>query len=244
MSRLAGGNKKSYAYLRCMTNDKDPDSCPVKRRPYDELRILERFQSFRWADYFSDAKHEQEIADTRAALLQAQGVKADRARELDNLRSALIKQAKQGNELLGAALESELGKLQAAFTTAEADANAAQAALDALQRRRTGTDAQRVIQTRVDGFLVTDRTDLETRQEFNRWLFQEGLVVAYDLSTDRFELGTGTVTAQGQLTELDQRLEAAAAFGMDLDAVRADLEARDQAIAEQLKAPSKRINAT
>lgn len=243
-SQLADGSTKVFSYLRCMTHQNDPTSCPAKRKPYDELRILQRFQAFRWADYFSDAKHEQEITAARNALLQAQAAKADRMRELENLKAAFIEQARQGNPLLAGALEAELSKLQAGFNEAEADANAAQGALDALQRRRTGKDAQRIIQARIEGFLRADRTDVDTRQEFNRWLFQEGLVVAFDLITDRFELGTGTVTPLGRLEELDQRLEAAAAFGMDLDVVRADLEARDRAIAEQLGAASKRIGAT
>lgn len=64
---------------------------------------------------------------------------------------------------------------------------------------------------------------MEKRQQFNRWLFAEGIVIAYDQIADRFELGTGHVSPQGLLVELDQVLDDAAAFGMDVDQVRGAL---------------------
>jgi len=102
----------------------------------------------------------------------------------------------------------------------------ARAALGTLQRRRTGKDAQKAIQARVAAFMASDRTDVETRQQFNRWLYAEGIVVAFDLINDRFELGTGTVSPQGQLIELDQVLDDAAAFGMDVEQLRQALASR------------------
>jgi hypothetical protein len=71
--------------------------------------------------------------------------------------------------------------------------------------------------------VVSDCTNLEKMQQFNRWLFAEGIVIAYDLIADGFELGTGQVSPQGLLVELDQVLEDAAAFGMDVDQVRGAL---------------------
>ena len=107
-------------------------------------------------------------------------------------------------------------------------------ALDALQRRRTGKDAQKAIQKRVAAFMASDREDLETRLEFNRWLYAEGLVVVFDLIRDTVDLGTGTVNQQGQILEIDQRLEDAAAFGLEIDGFRDFIEGRDRAIAAQL----------
>ena len=101
----------------------------------------------------------------------------------------------------------------------------ARAGLDALRRRRTGKDAAAAIQTRVAAFMASDRTNVESRQQFNRWLFAEGIVIAFDLVADRFELGTGKVSPQGLLVELDQRLDAAVALGIDEDSARAFIAA-------------------
>ena len=75
----------------------------------------------------------------------------------------------------------------------------------------------------VSAFVASDCTNLEKRQEFNRWLFAEVIVIAYDLIADRFELGTGQFSPQGLLVELDQVLDDPAAFGMDIDQVRVAL---------------------
>jgi len=89
----------------------------------------------------------------------------------------------------------------------------------------------------VAAFMASDRTDVETRQQFNRWLFAEGIVIAFDLVLNRFELGAGTVSPQGLLLELDQRLEDAAAFGIPVGEFREFIETRDRAVAAQLTSP-------
>ena len=45
-------------------------------------------------------------------------------------------------------------------------------------------------------------------------------MIAYGLMADRFELGTGKISPQGLLVELNQALDDAAAFGMDVDQTR------------------------
>ena len=45
-------------------------------------------------------------------------------------------------------------------------------------------------------------------------------MIAYGLMVDRFELGTGKFNPQGLLVELNQALDDAAAFGMDVDQTR------------------------
>ena len=231
---LADGTVKHYPYLRCMTREKDRDACPAKRQPYDEQRLLQRLQAFRWAEYFSDAKHEAELAAAREQVLRAQALRADTERQIQNLTDAARQLIKEGKITMAGLAEDDLLQAQAAFTDAQADENVARAALDALQRRRTGKDAQKAIQKRVAAFMASDREDLETRLEFNRWLYAEGLVVVFDLIRDTLDLGTGTVNQQGQILEIDQRLEDAAAFGLEIDGFRDFIEGRDRAIAAQL----------
>jgi DNA invertase Pin-like site-specific DNA recombinase len=229
---LADDTVKHYPYLRCMTHEKDRDACPATRHPYDELRLLERLHSFRWAEYFSDAKHEAGLAEARKHLLEAQGARANAERELGNLRSVAVQEAKTGGTI-SYWLEDEATKLEAAYTDAQVAENSARSALDALQRRRNGKDAQRAIQKRVEAFVAADREDLGTRHEFNRWLYAEGLVLVVDLIRDTVDMGTGSVTQEGQILEIDQRLEDAAAFGMDVEGFREFIEARDCAIEAQ-----------
>ena len=239
---LASGELRDYRYLRCLNRHKDSDACSAPRRSYDEERLLDRLQSFRWADYFSDAKHEAELSECRQQLLGAQARQADAERELKNTQASVLATAKEGETISGW-LEDEARKLQLEYADAQAAVNVARAALETLQRRRTGRDAQKAIQGRVAAFMASDRTDVENRQQFNRWLFAEDLVIAYDLQRDTFELGTGKVSPQGQLMELDQRVDDAAAFGMDVDQVRRDLAAREQAIAAQLTPPASKPRA-
>jgi len=231
---LADGTVKQYPYLRCMTREKDRDACPATRRPYDELRLLNRLHSFRWAEYFSDAKHETELAAAREQLLKAQAARADAERQIQNLKDAARQLIREGKITLAGMAEDDLVEAQAGFTDAQAAENIARGALEALQRRRTGKDAQTAIQKRVAAFLASGREDLEARHEFNRWLYAEALVVVFDLIRDTVELGTGTVDQQGQILEIDQRLEDAAAFGIEIDGFREFIEGRDRAIAAQL----------
>jgi DNA invertase Pin-like site-specific DNA recombinase len=232
--KLADGTDKHYPYLRCMTREKDRDACPAKRRAYDELRLLKRLEGFRWAEYFSDAKHEADLVDARDRLLKAQELRSASERQIKNLRDAALKLMREGKAEMAGLAEDDLQRAQADFTNAQAAENIARGALDALKRRRTGKDAERAIRKRVAAFLASDREDLESRHEFNRWLYAEGLVVVFDLIRDTVEVGTGTVNRQGQIVEIDQRLEDAAAFGIGVDAFREFIEERDRAIAAQL----------
>jgi hypothetical protein len=63
--------------------------------------------------------------------------------------------------------------------------------------------------------MASDRNDIEQRQQFNRWLYAERIVAVYDLSTDVIELGLGTFNQMGELVEMDQVKDDAAAFGLD-----------------------------
>ena len=190
------------------------------QRPYDEDRLLQRLQTFRWADYFNDARHDADVATARDRVLVAEGRLAEWQQKIQTLQQAMDDFIANGRAW-PVELEDRRAALERDLLTAEADANVTRAALDALRRRRSGKEAQKAIQSRVAAFMASDRTDVETRQQFNRWLFAEGIVVAFDLINDRFELGTGKVSPQGLLLELDQRLDDAVALGIDLDSARA-----------------------
>jgi hypothetical protein len=221
---LASGERKVYYYLRCNTHYKDRAACPAPQQPYDEDRLLERLQTFRWADYFNDARHDADVATARDRVLAAEGKVAEAQQTIQRLQQAEDDFIAQGRAW-PVRLEDQRSEAERDLLNAEADANVARAGLDALKRRRTGKDAAAAIKARVAGFMASDRADVESRQQFNRWLFAEGIVIVFDLIADRFELGTGIFSPQGLLVELDQVLDDAAAFGMDVDEVRRALDA-------------------
>jgi DNA invertase Pin-like site-specific DNA recombinase len=212
---LADGTAKHYGYLRCMTHQKDPEACPATRRPYDEDRLLTSLQDFRWAQYFSDAKHEAELAKARERVLAAEGVVAEHQQATQRIQQAQDEFIREGRAW-PPRLDDELSSAEADLRDAEADRNVARGALEALQRRTRGKDAQRAIQKRVAAFLASDREDLNTRHDFNRWLYKEGLVISYDLIEDTLNLGAGELGSYGLLEVLDTALEDAAALGVSL----------------------------
>ena len=213
--RLASGEYRRYFYWRCNGRFKDRGSCSAPNRTYDEERLLQRIQTFRWADYFTDVKHDAELAAARSRLLQAQAARADAEREITNIRQSAIQLIRDGKTAMAALAEDDLNRAQGVYSEAIADETSAELALDRLQRRRTGTQAAKAIQDRVAAFMASDRNDIEQRQQFNRWLYAERIVAVYNLSTDVIELGLGTFNQMGELVELDQVKDDAAAFGLD-----------------------------
>jgi hypothetical protein len=213
--RLASGEYRRYFYWRCNGRFKDRGSCSAPNRTYDEERLLQRIQTFRWADYFTDVKHDAELAAARSRLLQAQAARADAEREITNIRQSAIQLIRDGKAAMAALAEDDLNRAQGVYSEAIADETSAELALDRLQRRRTGTQAAKAIQDLVAAFMASDRNDIEQRQQFNRWLYAERIVAVYDLSTDVIELGLGTFNQMGELVELDQVKDDAAAFGLD-----------------------------
>ena len=213
--RLASGEYRRYFYWRCNGRFKDRGSCSAPNRTYDEERLLQRIQTFRWANYFTDVKHDAELAAARSRLLQAQAARADAEREITNIRQSAIQLIRDGKTAMAALAEDDLIRAQGVYSEAIADETSAELALDRLQRRRTGTQAAKAIQDLVAAFMASDRNDIEQRQQFNRWLYAERIVAVYDLSTDVIELGLGTFNQMGELVELDQVKDDAAAFGLD-----------------------------
>jgi len=121
-------------------------------------------------------------------------------------------------------LEDELTTLNIKLTDAEKLVTSARLRADLLRRNPSAATAAAAIKKQVTEFLTVDRNDVENRQAFNRWLHSKNIVIALELATGRFELGTGTVTTQGELIELDQTMEDAAVLGIDPTLFSQDLQ--------------------
>jgi len=116
---------------------------------------------------------------------------------------------------IAAMLEDELTTLNMKLTDAEKLVTSARLRADLLRRNPSAATAAAAIKKQVTEFLTVDRNDVENRQAFNRWLHSKNIVIALELATGRFELGTGTVSTQGELVELNQVMDDAALFGLD-----------------------------
>jgi hypothetical protein len=208
------GERKTYYYWRCNTHFKDRSACSAPQRTYDELRILQQLQTFRWDSYFNDARHTADTAAARQTLLATEQVVAEAQQAVAVIISAQDDFLAQGRAY-PARLDEQQQQAERLLQEAESDRDAARSVLQGLQTRRTGAAAAAAVQERVGAFLASDRDDIEHRLQFNRWLFAEGIVALYDTQADVIELGTGKVCPQGQLIELDQVLEDAAVLGLD-----------------------------
>ena len=211
--RLADGTEKFFSYLRCLTAERDSKVCGARKRPYDEDRLLSRIQNFRWADYFNDESHQSELAEARRLLLSRQEDRASAERVVQNLQEGLRQLLREGAVRTVALAEQELQKALQQQEEAQSAENEAAATLENLGRRRTGKDAQRAIQDRVENFLASERTQRDARFEFNDWLRQQSLVIVFDLDRDQIEVGTGDPGTDGRLVELDQRVDDLAVLG-------------------------------
>ena len=211
--RLADGTEKFFSYLRCLTAERDSKVCGSRKRPYDEDRLLSRIQNFRWADYFNDESHQSELAEARRLLLSRQEDRASAERVVQNLQEGLRQLLREGAVRTVALAEQELQKALQQQEEAQSAENEAAATLENLGRRRTGKDAQRAIQDRVENFLSSERTQRDARFEFNDWLRQQSLVIVFDLDRDQIEVGTGDPGTDGRLVELDQRVDDLAVLG-------------------------------
>ncbi len=181
-----------------------------------ELDVLKRLQTFRWASYFTDEKHEKSLKSATAKSMRLLNKRNECKREVNRLRENL-------DELLTAEdilpeVISRIGVLQKRaiekYEAANDDFNSARNEESTLKSKKRGKEIEKDIQHRVDNFIKIGRFDLQQRQEFSRWFFETGLVVDIDLYTGAFDVGIGR-RENGVLVEVDYQLEHRAMFIRD-----------------------------
>ena len=217
---LSGGIKKLYPKLYCLNSKMRVDACDAPFCRYDENAFLDRIQSVRWSEYFRDSDHDEQVARARKTLLAAQENREVKAQQLGNLRSNLGEMMRAGVIAMVELANSELEAASQAFDEADRRLNLAQSAFDSLLRRPTGMAAERAIKAKLKEYRDSGLVDIESRREFNGWLASEEILIELDLTSGRFELGTAIYRSNGALEGLDQRLDDAAALGIDLEQAR------------------------
>ena len=211
----AEGDTYFYIYLLCTNNSKAKSVCTSSKIRYKEDVLLGRLQDFRWDTYFNDDSKKLELNNAKQAQLATESALNSTKRELQQLKEQIKDLLNQKKLSIAAMLEDELTTLNMKLTDAEKLVTSARLRADLLRRNPSAATAAAAIKKQVTEFLTVDRNDVENRQAFNRWLHSKNIVIALELATGRFELGTGTVSTQGELVELNQVMDDAALFGLD-----------------------------
>lgn len=211
----AEGDTYFYIYLLCTNNSKARSVCTASKIRYKEDVLLGRLQDFRWDTYFNDDSKKLELNNARQAQLATESAFNGIKRELQQLKEQIKDLLNQKKLSIAAMLEDDLTTLNIKLKDAEKLVTSARLRADLLRRNPSAATAAAAIKKQVTEFLTVDRNDVENRQAFNRWLHSKNIVIALELATGRFELGTGTVSTQGELVELNQVMDDAALFGLD-----------------------------
>lgn len=211
----AEGDTYFYIYLLCTNNSKARSVCTASKIRYKEDVLLGRLQEFRWDTYFNDDSKKLELNNAVQAQLKTESALNSTKRELQQLKEQIKDLLSQDKLSIAAMLDDDLTAQNMKLADAEKLVTAARLRADLLRRNPSAAVAAAAIKKQVTEFLTVDRNDVENRQAFNRWLHSKNIVIALELATGRFELGTGTVSTQGELVELNQVMEDAALFGLD-----------------------------
>ena len=218
---LKNGKKELYKYLRCKAGyHKATEICTCTKRltihkpNVDfELDMLQRLQSFRWADFLTDEKHEQKLKALKKKLLRLQDSRDIAEQEVKNASKAELDYIKQGRAA-PVVLEDLKESARKKYDEADLDLNLVKLDLQREENKPCGLNEEKAIQKRIKKFIESGRKDIEVRREFNSWFVNQGLVVSMDLRTGKFEIGMGKVE-RDELLELDLTLEDGAVLIKD-----------------------------
>ena len=234
-----GGEKVEVemSFLQCH-NAKDLNCKATNTVPYkqihnnidNELEILNRIMLFRWEDYLTDEKYEEEVEIQKNKRLKALDEKNQLKAKLENFKKAESEYFSEGR-----AVPINLEKQQLVTTEEykQAETKYQRAILDLqnLQRKKSGKQAAKDIQDKVNNFLDKDRFIKEKRSEFNLFLKEIGFAVEVLIpekiskarkyeSPIKFDIGIGMYDIKtNKYIGLDQRAEDACVLGIDVKEV-------------------------
>ena len=247
-----GGEKIEVktSHLQCHNSRANLDCKVTNTAPYkqihnnldNELEILNRIRMFRWEDYLTDEKHEEEIVIHKNKRLRVLDQKNQIKSKLENFKKAEAEYFAEGRAV-PINLEIQQREATEAYKQAETKYQRAILDLQNLQRKKSGKQAAKDIQDKVKYFLDKDRLTEEKRSEFNIFLKEIGLVVEvlipekvskarkYD-SLINLDVGIGMYdTKTNEYIGLDQRAEDADVLGMDVkEVIKNQIEQKNRPI--------------
>lgn len=234
-----GGEKVEVemSFLQCH-NAKDLNCKATNTVPYkqihnnidNELEILNRIMLFRWEDYLTDEKYEEEVEIQKNKRLKALDEKNQLKAKLENFKKAESEYFSEGRAV---PINLEKQQLEATEEYKQAETKYQRAILDLqnLQRKKSGKQAAKDIQDKVNNFLDKDRFIKEKRSEFNLFLKEIGFAVEVLIpekvskarkyeSPIKFDIGIGMYDIKtNKYIGLDQRAEDACVLGIDVKEV-------------------------
>lgn len=234
-----GGEKVEVemSFLQCH-NAKDLNCKATNTVPYkqihnnidNELEILNRIMLFRWEDYLTDEKYEEEVEIQKNKRLKALDEKNQLKAKLENFKKAESEYFSEGRAV---PINLEKQQLVATEEYKQAETKYQRAILDLqnLQRKKSGKQAAKDIQDKVNNFLDKDRFIKEKRSEFNLFLKEIGFAVEVLIpekvskarkyeSPIKFDIGIGMYDIKtNKYIGLDQRAEDACVLGIDVKEV-------------------------
>jgi hypothetical protein len=225
----------SYRQMFCHHGRNKTSDCTVQNAiPYvyehsgldNELNILKKIQTFRWAEYFTDEKHEEELKveiDKRNLFLEERNKFKDQIAKHDRAADRYFDEG----EILPKNLREKRKEAQENYEKLDEKYNRSVLDIQNLKRKKTGLQAEKDIKTRVQEFIKKGRFDANTRSEFNMWIKEQGIAVQVQIGEKlkkypnnyRLDVGLGMYDSKNKYIGLDQRAEDAYVLGVDVKEV-------------------------
>jgi hypothetical protein len=165
---------------------------------YEEESILDMVQNFRWESLYNAKEHGEKVKAAEQDLITAEHLRNRLQQEWNELDKQI-----GSPDVTGATLKRFNDKFNAKdeeLRKAKETVEYRSSKLAGLRQQKHGSEAVRIVQLRIKNFIETGRNDIEKRAEFNRWVHDEGLVLAVDPETKDFFIGTGYINKEGKLT--------------------------------------------
>ena len=210
----------------------------------NELKILNKIGAFRWADFFTDEKHEKELKVVTAQRMKRLEERNQIEQKLDNLKSSR-QRCWEDNEPVPDELKELIKFKQDEYDQAHIGYERSKLDIQNLKRKKTGQQLEVDIHKRVKTFIEKDRLIPSKRSEFNMFLKESGIAIDIAVfkkqhastvqeENYKFNIGIGMYDfITGKYRGLDETEEAAVLFGIDLKHLREGAARREESLRKQ-----------
>ena len=242
-----------YQTIQCESaREKLNDCMATNAAPYiqehnnldNELKILNKIGTFRWAEFFTDEKHEKELKVVTAQRMKRLEERNQIEQKLDNLKSSR-QRCWEDNEPVPDELKELIKFKQDEYDQAHIGYERSKLDIQNLKRKKTGQQLEVDIHKRVKTFIEKDRLIPSKRSEFNMFLKESGIAIDIAVfkkqhastvqeENYKFNIGIGMYDfITGKYRGLDETEEAAVLFGIDLKHLREGAARREESLRKQ-----------
>ena len=218
--------------MRCNGKERKEECNSIGNTYYDEETLLKRFQHHHLDKYFSDKKHDQRIINKRKLLQENKGKLNQIKTHINNYQKTIRDAAKARQDI--SFLYEDIANEEEKKSIAKDKCSRLQYELDMLDKQKKGKARAKDIQSKINDFMKSDRSDIKNREKFINWLHFEKLVMTFDFDWngtifDKGQIGIGEYDYNsGRLTEIDSTIEASIFFGLNPEQARKQLDERQE----------------